>query len=127
MLAAALPIAPFDDLTKAFVKAALKKAAQFSSFRNAAAHGAEQVRDEETDLPIYVLADPQIPDPLPEGAGFTVEQINTSAENFDLLRRYLIGAHPDFASHRAPLENYIALVLALPNQADSKEASRNGG
>lgn len=81
------------------------------------------MRNEKADPPTYVLADPQTPDPLPEGAGFTVEQINTAAENFDLLRRYLVHTHPDFGVGALP-EEYLALVRALPNKAHSKEAAR---
>ena len=60
MLKAVIPLGPFDEATVEFIKAGLKKARQFSGFRNLAAHGAEEWRHEEADPPTYVLADPRI-------------------------------------------------------------------
>jgi hypothetical protein len=125
MLQSALPFSSLDEPTKTFLKAALKKAAQFSSFRNAITHGEPKWHPKRF---AYVLAEGSRESrPAPDDA-VTIEQIKMGYLNFfELyrvlrdLRRPLFAITPDDPGPPS-LEACLARVHALPQEAYSKQS-----
>jgi len=119
MLSAVIPISSLDTPRKELLKAAVKKAANYSAFRNIAAHGAMNVQEDENP-PIYVLADPQASDPVLAEQGLKTEQLDLAAYNIGMLRKYLAEAHPRvYDEHSPSLDKLLELIRELPTQVDS--------
>ena len=123
MFAATLPHSGLDDDTQEFLRACIKKAAQFSAFRNIAAHGMDKYSSKDGE-PAFVLASPQTPDPVPEDQAITVEQLEHATEHFYILRGLMFDLHPNSCVPASSPEAYLPLVRGLPNRADSTEPNQ---
>jgi hypothetical protein len=112
-----------------FIKEAVKKARQYSSFRNKIAHGEPRLNvtksgDIEDGGPVesahYMLIQGKsglsVKDP-----GISVTELNVAIGNIKRLRTYIISA-ANFrsVSGSKPPEECRALVLALPNEPQNK-------
>lgn len=125
MLEAALSASTTPDNVTEFLKAAMKKARQFSSFRNQLAHG-ETMFDAQPASPNHlqtVLIDGKHNDGTTTTVT-TVEQIEVATGNFRELSRLIMDVlmylQGQFFDEQASPEQCRELVRALPNQADSQ-------
>lgn len=125
MVDAAVNTAQVDERYKLFLKAAIKKARQFNSFRNNLAHG-EPVFDMYPNSPTFkqtVLVEGKDNLPSPP-VGIPVSTLDIATANFGELARLLIdplmhlqGTYDDDDS--SP-ERCREQIQALPHEADSK-------
>jgi len=123
MLEAAMGKAALDQATSYFLKAAFRKARQFSSFRNNLAHG-ETMFDGRPDSPYYLktyLVDGKRNDGSVDAVA-TGDTLETARNNFRELSRIIMDglmiAQGDH-SCSSSLEICRQQVLALPSEADS--------
>ena len=121
MVDATLPLSPIDPAKKEFVKAALKKAGQYSGFRNRATHG-EPVWNYR--LSQYVLAEGDWGEKGPADDAITIRQMQVACRNFSELRRLmweLARPRSHVGSPPSP-QGYLVRIRALANEASSSEA-----
>jgi hypothetical protein len=116
MMKAALPFSPISDGMRCCVWNGMKKAKNYSSFRNRAAHG-EPVYD--ADILQYALG---------EGSDYVsaniirIADLDVATVNMTRLRGLLYDLHPTHPPTRdASPEAYLELIRALPNEANSTE------
>jgi len=118
MLESVIPFA--EQQTKEeieFIKAAIKKAWNFVSFRNAIAHGEPipMITDHGIHVRMGKAKDVQDKDTI------TIEHMGIAAENFSRLASAIISAIPHHRDGKE-IQEYLAQVLELPNQAHLKTA-----
>ncbi|MFN3764509.1 MAG: hypothetical protein ACK4R3_02960 [Aliihoeflea sp.] len=125
MLEAALGASATPDDVTEFLRSAMKKARQFSSFRNQLAHG-ETMFDPQPDSPNHlqtVLIDGKHNDGTLANVT-TVEQIEAATGNFRELSRLIVDVlvhlQGQFRAEHVSPEKCTELVRALPNRADSQ-------
>lgn len=139
MFNGAIPHSPFDDDIKMFLKAASKKARQYSEFRNRVAHG-EPTWNLKKNSPIfkqYSLCEARITrgamtvmtDEALEISMVTNAQMETATHNLRELVRLMWDLHPRYRDDYpdADPKAYRLLVLQLPNRAHSKEPAQIRG
>jgi hypothetical protein len=104
-----------------FVKAGIKKARQYSEFRNRLAHGEM--------APFFDIESKQMTMTVTETKKLdfknliTIEHLQIASINFYKLQLHIFQAMPDRrAKSGLSLEQHRAIVLALPNQANEKSA-----
>jgi hypothetical protein len=126
MLQAVPPLSSLDEPTEAFVKAAIKKAGQYASFRNRVTHGEPIWHPTRFE---YVLAEGSR-----ESCAVPDDAITTAQMKIGYLNIY--GLYRLLRNFRSPLrrmtdskppspEAYLELVRALPNEACSRQSPQN--
>jgi hypothetical protein len=108
-----------------FLKEALKKARQYSSFRNKIAHGEPRlnvIQLENTEIHYTITQGKN--KPTGDDEAITLDHLTTAANNIHLLTDCIrdmlqVKLATLKANPRSP-EECLSLVRALPNQADSK-------
>jgi hypothetical protein len=106
----------------AFIKAGLKKAWNYSGFRNSAVHGEVilNVGNEEVFYSIIQGYDfQQVP-----ARPILIDELTAATENFAALKQCLLFARPEYratpGTKAKSIEEYLALVQSLPNQANAR-------
>jgi hypothetical protein len=125
MVQSIIPVSErISDEERDFLKAAIKRAWGYNSFRNRLAHGEPvmSVRDltdgETTTRSVsYILVQGQQGSPDPKSV-ITRVCLANAAGNFRALSRLLMDA----ADKRQPPEECLRLVLELPTQANAKNS-----
>lgn len=112
-------VTPSNPLEIEFLKEALKKAKQYSPFRNKLAHGERHLNviEGHEHLAHYkIVQGKNMEDPI------SLSDMATFSDNIGLLHDCLLWMHPKMekpANAKPPAE-CLALVRALPNQPNSK-------
>jgi hypothetical protein len=119
MLEAALATSDHSPEVLKFVGAVVKKARTYSSFRNQITHGEMMLSLKAGDPTAaqYILVQGKVV----IDHGISIQELNNAGLNFLNLRKLASDMLPMFrAEHVQSPEQHLALVLALPNQANSK-------
>ena len=115
LLSAAIPHSPFDASHQALLKALLKKARQFSSSRNAIAHGIPINLHTESEA--YSGVKVKEGQAAWEAGGIGIDKLAEAEVNFDRLSAIIERA----AWPRDRHEEYLRQVQELPNAAFARE------
>ena len=136
MFNGAIPHSPFHDDIKMFLKAASKKAGQYSTFRNRVAHGEPtfNLKKNSPTFKQYMLCEARLTrgaltvmtDDEIEITMVTNVQMTTATHNLQELVRLMWDLHPSQRAGYPDAEPkaYRLRVLQLPNLAHSKESAR---
>jgi hypothetical protein len=133
MLEAAIEHATVLDPTQlAFIKEALKKARNYSAFRNKMAHGDPQPNLTHSNGNVTAIHYTIVQGSDPAAAGdkpLSIEDLDTAAENITTLHYCIMDMIPWFRAHGVPksAEECLALVRGLPNQPNDKSARTPSG
>ena len=124
LLRSVLPLSKLDEPTKEFVREGVKKAGQFSSFRNRAVHGVPRWNKTTNQ---HVLADGAWNDDDPLTGAVTKGQIQAAIKNIAELyavlwdlKRPLGRTYPDGIRPASP-QAYLERIRALPTEASASQ------
>ena len=123
MLLAAIEHAQLSAGQIEFIKASHKRAWGYSGFRNTITHGESMMNAKLLNGVVqsveYLIVQGKAVGP--QGTDVSIDQLLTAADNFHRLAEIIHNAHPVYGEKpQKPPEEYLALVNALPNQANSK-------
>jgi hypothetical protein len=127
ILVAVIPYAKPDDEYRAFVRAAIKKARQYNSFRNAVTHGEAIFDTRRGSLTFgqYVLAEGRDSSFEAGASAVSTQRIDTSSENVRELAKLMFdvlgyaGVIPGPTGLEASPQRCREQVQSLPSRADS--------
>ena len=120
MLLAAIPFSPCDEKTRTGIRLCVKRARQYSAFRNRISHG---------HINFIYLSDILQP-VLAEGRSFftsdirdyvTLSDLKTAATNFSELNYLILGFHPEWQAPDVCDQGCLEEIQALPIAASSKQ------
>jgi hypothetical protein len=124
MLIAAIPFSPFNEPTRAILRGGIKKAREYSTFRNKITHGEPvlDIRQESPTWAQFVLAEGRSLEEDREAV--TNTQLAAAERNFNELRRLLWDMHPFHRREDADPAKCLRLILELPNQPHSSPSAQ---
>jgi hypothetical protein len=122
MLSAAIPFSLCDEKTRTSIRLCIKRARQYSEFRNRISHG--HIFYYAGNPPRHVIAEGRALATLfTEQSVVTLEDLKTATINFEELRHLILGFHPDWQHPSVCEQGCLAEIQALPSAANSTEPS----
>jgi hypothetical protein len=122
MLTAAVPFFPCDEKTRTGIRLCIKRARQYSEFRNRISHG--HIIYYVSNPPRHVIAEGRaLATHFAEQSVVTLEDLKTATINFGELQYLILSFHPDWQTPDVCEQGCLAEIQALPNAANSTEPS----
>jgi hypothetical protein len=120
MLSAAIPFSQGDEKTRTGIRLCIKRARQYSEFRNRISHG--HLIYYATTVPQYVIAEGRtLSSPWNDTKYVTLDDLKAATLNFEGLAYCLLGFHPQWQAPDVCEQGCLEEIQALPIAASSKQ------
>ena len=123
MLSAAIPFSPCNEKTRTGIRLCIKRARQYSEFRNRISHG--HIFYWVTDPPQHVIGEGRhLATLMAEQTVVTLEDLKSATINFQELAYLILGFHPDWQTPAVCEQGCLVEIQALPSSANSMGPSQ---
>jgi hypothetical protein len=120
MLSAAIPFSSCDEKTRTGIRLCIKRARQYSEFRNRISHG-HIIYTYIGVAPQHVITEGRALSGAPNTSYVTLEDLKAATINFDGLAYCLLGFHPEWQAPDVCALGCLEEIQALPIAANSKQ------